>query len=370
MKPTGVGWRGFGVPFNRSYLTSETRSTTRYGLLLFLHTDTGVVGVGEASPVGAGSWREVKETATQLEGLASQLLGMGLSTWELGQDLPSFDISPALRFGLETALLDLSGKAKECSVVELLRGGSHPVSVNALISAETPQEVLREAQEAVALGFTSLKLKVALGTLEEDETLVSSIRGEVGTGVRLRIDPNQGWSVSQAIDAIHRLALYNLEYVEQPVPGDDLAGLREVRRAVQVPIAVDEALGSVDDLRRLVEADAADLLVLKAGRLGGFHASMEVIRLAEEEGIPVVVTSSLESGVGLAASLALTTTLASHPFAHGLATGLLLENDLVFPHIVPSGGVLIPPQGPGLGIEVDTKALDKYGINIKGWVGS
>ncbi len=366
MKLTSIAWQGFAVPFRQPYIASNTRATVRYGLLLFLHADTGLVGVGEASPVGVGTRSEVEEIARSIGALAPELLGKDLSRPLAWHRLLTSDVPPVVRFGIETALLDLQGKALTCSVAALLGGTAHPVPVNCLIAAETPEEAVSEAKEGVALGFTSFKLKVALGTIDQDETLVASVREEVGPKAMLRIDPNQGWSVSQAIEAIHRLAPYGLEYVEQPVFAKDILGLTEVRRAVSVPIAADEALGSTDDMRKLLAADSADLFVLKAGRLGSLDSAQEVIRLASKAENPVVVTSSLESGVGIAASAHLASLLTSHPFAHGLATGLLLESDLLSTPLLPSNGVLTTPLGPGLGVAVDKEALDRYNIGVKG----
>ncbi|MSQ21876.1 MAG: hypothetical protein EXR53_01000 [Dehalococcoidia bacterium] len=370
MKITTVAWQGFAIPFRQPYVTSDTSATIRYGLFLFLHTDTGLTGVGEASPVGVGTRREVEGIGRAIAGWATELLGRE-PTWPLAwSSLTASPVSSVVRFGIETAVLDIQGKAHQCSLAEMLGGTAHPLPVNWLIAAETVEEAVSEAKEAVALGFTSLKLKVAVGSIEHDLALVASVREAVGTMVKLRIDPNQGWSVSEAIEAIRRLAPYGLEYMEQPVAAKDILGLREVRRAVSVPIAADEALGSANDMRKLLAADAADLFILKAGRLGGLDMAQAVMRLAADAAKPVVVTSSLESGVGIAASAHLASLLTSHPFAHGLATGSLLESDLLSQPLEPTEGVLNIPHGPGLGVVVDEEALERYSIDVKGNISS
>ena len=369
MKLTSVAWHGFAVPFRQPYIASNTRATVKYGLLLFLHSDTGLVGVGEASPVGVGTRSEVEEIARSIRALASELLGKDPSKPLEWHRLPAAEIPSVVRFGIETALLDLQGKARQCPVATLLGGTAHPVPVNCLISAETPEKAVSEAKEGLGLGFTSFKLKVGLGTIGQDEALVASVREMVGPIARLRIDPNQGWSVSQAIEAIRRLSPYDLEYVEQPVSAKDILGLAKVRRAVSVPIAADESLGSTDDIRKLLAADCADLFIVKAGRLGSLENAKVVMRLAASAEKPVVVTSSLESSVGIAASAHLASLLTFHPFAHGLATGLLLENDLLSTPLLPSNGVLTIPQGPGLDVAVDVEALDRYSIDITGVIG-
>ena len=370
MKLTGVSWYGFGIPFRRQYITSDTSATVRYGILIFIHDARAHAGVGEASPVGAGSLREVQGLATLLESLAPQLIRRDLDVAETMSSLATWSVPPAIRLGVETALLDIEGKAKGRTVADLLGGRTIPLRVNALIAEETPRDAAARAKEAVTLGFTTVKLKVAHGTPAQDEALVSEVRQAIGPGVKLRVDANGGWSSSQAIEAIRRLAGYDLEYVEQPVPGEDIAGLAEVRRNVPVPIAADEALHSINALRHLLAADAADLLVVKAGRIGGIHSTIEVVRLADQGDKPVVVTSSLESDVGIAASAHLAATLPSHLFAHGLSTGLLIESGLVSPPFAPAHGTLPALTRPGLGVDVDMEEVAKYSIGITGSVGS
>lgn len=370
MKIIGVAWIGFAIPFRRPYLAANTQALVRYGLLTFLRADSGVVGIGEASPVGVGSRQEIENTATLLGRLAPQMLQEDLTA--LGglflppaQDIPSF-----IRFGLETALLDMEGKAHGCPVAKLLGSVPAQLVVNALVTAEAPREAVSQVKEAVAQGFTSIKLKVAQGPLAQDEELISAVRQAIGPEVKLRVDANQGWKVSQAIEALHRLASYDIEYAEQPVSADDLSGLAEVRRAVSVPIAADESVDSLDGFHRLMAAEAADLFVIKAARLSGLYQTLELIRMATKSDKPVIVTSSLESGVGIAASAHLASTLPSHTSAHGLATGLLLREDLLVAPLVPRDGTLATPLGPGLGVELNKEVLGRYGIGIMGCAGS
>jgi o-succinylbenzoate synthase len=267
-------------------------------------------------------------------------------------------------------LLDLRGKSEGRSLTALLGGKPSSLAVNALIAAESAKQAAAEAIEAVRLGFGSLKLKVGRGTLDNDEDLVSAVRQAVGPGVKLRLDPNQAWGTSQAIESIRRLSRYQLEYVEQPVAAADVAGLAEVRRSVPVPVAADESLGSLNDFRHLLRADAADVFVLKAARLGGMKSSLEIAKAAIKAGKSVVVTTSLESDIGVAASAHLAAAVSAHSMAHGLATGLLFDAGLTAPRLLPANGALKTPDGPGLGMKADPALLNKYAIDITGSAGS
>lgn len=366
MKVERVSWQGFSIPFRKPYVTSQGVFDTRYGLLLFLHGDNGSVGMGEASPVGAGSREEVEAIGASLEEIAPQLLATEpLSGTEIPSP-PAGNAPPVLRFGIETALLDLRGKALVRNASQLLNGAAKSLPVNALIAAETPKEAAAEAKDAADAGFGSIKLKVGFESAEQDEAVVSAVRQAVGAEIKVRIDANRKWALPEAVAALRRLEQYDIEYVEDPLKEDDTAALAELRRSVAIPVAVDEALGASDKTQRLAAVDSADILVIKAGRLGGLNESLELMRLAEDRGKGLVVTSSLESGVGLAASVHLAATLTAQPFAHGLATASLLQSDLLSAASLPWRGNVMTPAGIGLGVSVDGSLLERYGIDVAG----
>jgi O-succinylbenzoate synthase len=199
------------------------------------------------------------------------------------------------------------------------------VPVNALVDGPFQVQDIR--------GFPAVKVKVqdAAGI-----SLVAAVRDAIGPGVPIRVDANGTWDVETAIDTIARLARYDLEFVEQPVATvDDLA---RVRRAVAVPLAADECVRTLDDARALRAADAADVIVLKQQPLGGVRAALQV---AEAAGVPAVVTSMMETSVGLAAGLALAAALPELPYACGLATLGALAGDVTRTPLAPVDGVLL-----------------------------
>jgi O-succinylbenzoate synthase len=165
--------------------------------------------------------------------------------------------------------------------------------------------------------------------------LAAEVRAALGPGVALRVDANGVWDLDTAVDMIGRLARYDLELVEQPVATlDELARLR---RRVTVPLAADESVRAVDDARRLAALSAADAVVLKVQPLGGVGSAL---RVADAAGVPAVVTSMLETSVGIAAGLALAAALPDLPYACGLATAGVLGGDVVLDPLVPVGGRL------------------------------
>ncbi len=230
------------------------------------------------------------------------------------------------------------------------------IPVNVTVPAVAPAE----AHELVASSSCSTaKVKVAerrapgaaarpfADLLAEDLERVEAVRDALGPGGRIRVDANAAWDVDEAARAIRALDRYDLEYVEQPV--ESLTDMAELRRRVDVPLAVDESIRTADDPLRVAGLEAADLVVLKVAPLGGVAAAMAV---AEACGLPVVVSSALETSIGLSAGLAFAAALPELPYACGLATADLLAADVVAsPHRVVDGAIIV--RRP----EVDENAL-------------
>ncbi|WP_224391568.1 o-succinylbenzoate synthase [Pseudonocardia sp. ICBG1293] len=217
------------------------------------------------------------------------------------------------------------------------------VPVNCTVPAVGPEHAQRIVR---ASGCTTAKVKVADAgaPLSEDLERVAAVRDALGPAGLVRVDANAAWDVATAVAAIGELdrAAGGLEYVEQPCwEVDDLAA---VRRAVDVPIAADESIRRAEDPMRVVAAGAADIVVLKVSPLGGVRRAL---RIAEEVGLPVVVSSAVESGVGLAAGLALAGALPELHHACGLATASLLADDVVDEPLRPVDGLLpVPRRAP------------------------
>ena len=211
------------------------------------------------------------------------------------------------------------------------------VPVNVTVPACSPER----AREIVlgSAGCRTAKVKVAEAGQDprEDEARLEAVRDALGRSGLVRIDANGGWSVDEAVRRIGVLdrAAGGLEYVEQPVATvEDLA---LVRRKVSVLIAADESIRRAADPYRVRDLEAADIAVLKVQPLGGVRACL---RIADDIGLPVVVSSAIESSVGIAAGVALAAALPDLPHACGLATVQLLTDDVVSDPLLPVDGAL------------------------------
>jgi o-succinylbenzoate synthase len=216
------------------------------------------------------------------------------------------------------------------------------VPVNCTIPVVPPDRAFTLAAES---GCSTAKIKVADSpdSLSDDLARVEAVRDALGPGGRIRVDANAVWDVDTAVTSIRALdkAAGGLEYVEQPCA--TLDELAFVRRRVDVRIAADESIRRADDPLKVAVAGAADIAVIKCTPLGGVRRALEV---AEACGLPCVVSSALETSVGLAAQLALAGALPSLEFACGLATTSLLTGDVVAESYVPVDGYLPVPLTP------------------------
>lgn len=219
------------------------------------------------------------------------------------------------------------------------------VAVNCTVPAVGPEQA---HALVTASGCRTAKIKVAdhPESLADDLARVEAVRDALGPGGAIRVDANGRWDVDTAVAHIRLLdrAAGGLEYVEQPCR--TLAELALVRRRVDVRIAADESIRRADDPLRVAVAGAADIAVIKCSPLGGVRRSLRVAAAMSAAGMPCVVSSALETSVGLAAQLALAGALPELEFACGLGTLALMRGDVVADPLRPVDGMLAVPRSP------------------------
>lgn len=206
-------------------------------------------------------------------------------------------------------------------------------------------------------GCTTAKVKVAESgqRLSDDLDRVAAVRDALGPSGRIRVDANGGWSLDEARRALAALHPYGLEYAEQPCRTvEDLARLRVLlaRDRVDVLVAADESIRRADDPLAVARLAAADVVVIKAAPMAGVRRALAVV---EEAGLPAVVSSALETSIGMSAGIALAAALPELPYACGLGTLGLFQGDVVRTSLVPRGGAV--PVGP---VEPDPELLQRW----------
>jgi len=224
--------------------------------------------------------------------------------------------------------------ALEAACSTLPEPGRSVIPINVTVPAVSPEVATGLVLES---GASTAKVKVGEPgqTPEEDETRVAAVRAALGPGGKIRIDVNATWDLATATERIETLSRFDLEYVEQPVA--TLEEMVELKRRIDVPLAADELVRLRPDPLEVAEMGAADVLVVKAQPLGGVTRTLD---LAARAGIPVVVSSALETSVGIYSGLLVASLLPQLPYACGLGTVALIEGDPTRSPLVSMNGEL------------------------------
>ena len=321
------------IPFREPFVTSGGVVTSRELLLLRLEDDDGAAGYGEAAPFEPYDGVRLEEAAAAL--------------WSGAARSPNGS-PPQARAAEEMARLDLEARREGRGVGE---PGAEAIAVNRTLAGGPPEEVARRAAAGVRDGFACFKVKVGL---VDDAERVAAVREAIGPWPALRIDANGTWTVDEAVAAIEALSRHDLQLVEQPCR--TLEEMAEVRRAVRVPLAVDELIATADDVRAAAEAGACDAVNVKLAPCGGFEAARRTIAAARESGLEPFLSSALDGPWGIAAALQLAAS-ERLSLACGLATLDLFDAAIARALPAPRAGLLAVPEGPGLGVSVADDVL-------------
>ena len=249
----------------------------------------------------------------------------GEAGWGEFSPFPDYDDATSARW------LDAARDIAELGFPPALRDRIPVNTTVPAVDAATAYELVR------ASGCTTAKVKVAETgqTLSDDIARVEAVRDALGPDGKLRVDANAAWTVDEAVPALKALDVFALEYAEQPVR--TLEEMAQLRRRVDVLLAADESVRRAEDPMRVVGLEAADIVVLKVQPIGGVRRCLEI---AEACGLPVVVSSAVETSVGIAAGVALAAALPELPYACGLGTITLLDGDVTADPLLPVGGEL------------------------------
>ncbi len=337
-------------------------------LLVKIHTDEGITGLGEVSSTPRWSGEDQVTAAHWIQDfLAPQLEGEDPRdaerlTVKLGRALAR---NPFTKAALEMALWDILGKSLGTPVYRLLGGPVREfVPTKWSVSGVEPEKAAQIARWAVEQGFRAMKVKVGLDP-DQDVARVRAVRDAVGPKVRIGVDANGGWSPSVAVQTIGRLCEYDIFFVEQPVAPLDVAWMADVRRQVIPPIVADESVYTAHDAMALARAGAADVFSIYVGKSAGISPARKIAAVAEAAGLACTVGSNLELGIGTAAMihLALSTPgIAAEEYPCDIIGPLYYEDDILAEPLPITGGQARADERPGLGVDLDEKKVERYRV--------
>lgn len=311
MKLTGIRLAEVNVPLVTPFKTALRTVNSVNDIVIAVETDTGAEGYGEAPPTAVITGDTKGSIRCAIEDfIAPAICGMELCD-EASIDAIMKKMQQAIvkntsaKAAVDMAIYDLYGKLTGKPLYRLL-GGSHcreTVETDLTISVNPVEEMVRDAQRAVAEGFRILKVKVGKEGLKDVERM-EAIRKAVGPEIKLRVDANQGWSREEAVRVIRAMEdrALDIDLVEQPVKAHDFEGMVMVTQAVDTKILADESVFSPEDAERLIEAGGADLINIKLMKTGGIHEALRICRLAEQHHVECMIGCMLESKISVAAA--------------------------------------------------------------------
>jgi len=325
----------FALPLDRPLATAAGRIDRREGLLVRANVD-GVSGVGEATPL-AGWTESLEACRAALERVAGRPPERALGSLDA-------DAVPAARHGLALAVLDARARAGGRPLYRHLGGTPRErVPVNATVGDGPPVETAAAVADAVDAGFPAVKVKVGARPLRDDLDRIERARARA-PDVELRADANGAWDRETARRAFDSLADHGVAYVEQPLPAADLVGHAALRDG-PVGVAVDEGVRD-QGVGAVLDAAAADVLVVKPMALGGLDRARGAAVRARAAGVVPVVTTTVDAVYARTAAVHLAASLPDLP-ACGLATADRLDADLASDPAPVAGGTVRVPHGKG-----------------------
>jgi len=359
----------YDIPFVRPFVTSRFTLQNRSGLILELTATGGFVGYGEIAPLAGFSRETIDECTGAAVALARELQHSKLpdSPQELQQRSCKWqDLPPCVVFGFDSAMADLCAQAAGITMAQWIRANAtQRVALNAVIGGNTADS---DIKAKCVEGYSTFKLKIGTTSINDDVRRVSVISELIGSTAKLRLDANCAYDFESATKLIQHLAAFNIEYIEEPLKDATLANLARLRSNSPIPIAIDETLISIYnravDTRRIELLspeflDSFDVAIIKPSQMGSIVETIEFCERLIQSGKKIVVTSSLDTAIGVTSATHIACTLQVR-YACGLDTAGLFVSRLTQSTGDLSTGYLSLPSQPGLGV-----ALDKHPDNLQ-----
>ena len=355
MKITDIRLGMISVPLRVPFKTALRSVNSVEDVVVEIHTDTGAVGYGEAPPTGVITG----DTTGAIIGAINDHMKKTL----IGKDVDDFeDLMIALqkcilkntsaKAAVDMALWDLYGQLHGIPVYKLMGGARKSIVTDITISVNEPDEMARDAADAIRRGYDCLKVKVGKEP-EKDIARLSAIRQIVPAQTAIRIDANQGWTPKEAVRILNGMQERGLdiEFVEQPVPAHDFDGLKYVTEHSYVPVLADESVFSPEDAMKIMQMRAADLVNIKLMKCGGLYNALKIASAAEVYGVECMIGCMLEAKISVNAAVHL-----------ACAKQIITKIDLDGPVLCSEDPIL----GGALFQEKQITVSDDPGLGIKG----
>lgn len=355
MRITRIRLGRISVPLRVPFKTALRSVDSVEDVVVEVHTDAGTIGYGEAPPTGVITG----DTTGAIVGAVQDHIGRAILDRDVDdlEDLlqrvqRSIVHNTSAKAAVDMALWDLYGQLHHIPVYKLLGGARKCIVTDITISVNPPEEMARDARDAIGRGYDCLKVKVGANPALDVERL-SAVRRAVGDDVCIRIDANQAWRPREAVRILNAMQEKGLaiEFVEQPVKAQDIDGLRYVTEHSDVPVLADESVFSPEDAMRIMQTRAADLINIKLMKCGGLTNALKIASAAEVYGVECMIGCMLEAKISVNAAVEL-----------ACAKRIITKVDLDGPVLCSEDPIL----GGAVFREKEITVSDEPGLGIKG----
>jgi muconate cycloisomerase len=361
------------IPFHKTFVMATPHEQSRNFiecLVLKIHTDEGMVGIGETT-----AWRRqgASEVLTNLVTIMKEIyepLVLGKSPLNINEIMLS--LNSALynvlypQAAVSDALYDLAGKIFDVPVYQLIGGKCHErIKVGVCLSAHgSPEETVQEAQKFYENGYRHIRIKIGINP-DADVRNAKALRESYGDDIYLRADANAYLDFPEALRLIKKLEPFDFELIEQPVALWNLQGMADLCRHTTVPISADESLSTVYSMADIIRTRAACVIQTKQAKNGGIHYIRQLWNMADAAGLKIFPGNHPATSISVAATAHLCASWGGRmmigDFHNGLA--VMLADDIVTNRIEAVDGFIKVPELPGLGVQLDEEKIEKYRVD-------
>jgi len=367
MKITALELFHISIPFAKPYKLSKVYGT-RYdaeAVILKVHTDEGIVGLGEADPLNPFTDETPATVMIVIRDLiAPHLIDRNPSRiTAIESDLDMRVHGNLLARGaVNMALFDIVGKANNLPA-HMLLGGLYQDKVPLLgpIGSGTPEEDAELIRELIESGYKSVMIKMGALPIDDEINRMISAQKMFGDQLNIIVDANQGWTVAETMLFLDGIGSSRPDLLEQPIDRYDISGLKRIRSRALCLLSADEGVASIQEASALIRAQAVDAFSVKISKNGGLSKARKVAEMADAFGLKILMNSMLEFGISQAASLQLGCGLPNLlDMGHAYMSVLRMSDDITDFGKNVSRAVVTVPTAPGLGVRLDEEKLKKY----------
>ncbi|HUR66109.1 MAG TPA: dipeptide epimerase [Chitinophagaceae bacterium] len=349
------------IPLIEPFITSLGTDIAAENVLVKIITEEGLIGFGECSPYMPINGESQDTCFIVGQYLARALKGKDPLQIESCIDLMDTIIygNTSIKSGFDMALYDIASQHAGRPLYKFLGGEKNKTIItDYTVSIGEPDKMAADALKIKEQGYPAIKVKVGKGGTKDVER-IKAIRKDIGNDIPLRIDANQGWKVTEAIETLIALKEFNIQYCEEPIARWKYMKLKKIKKNSPIPIMADESCGDEHDAERLIELGACDMMNIKLGKSGGIFKALKMVKMAEEAGIHLQIGAFMESRLAMTAfaHFSLCSPIIEH---YDFDTALMFREDPVTGGIkYMAGGVIEVPELPGLGATIDEAWLER-----------